>query len=1149
MVIILQQTLEDGQRFVSTVIEGAGGGGGGGGNASSEHDSSNFSMNSQHSISERSAVYKQRIDSLFGRPSLTGRSSRLLRSPLFSGGGGGGGGGVVRINGENVTRFSSHEEEEDDDDDDDEEEDAYSRITDKTSSSSRSSIITDSLNHRAIKNACSSSTSINVSSVRITCGDESRSSDLGQSVSVVSSSSSSNNNNNSTASPVTVSYVNTTPQIQPRSSSSIKIGSSTTETNANNMWRNGTYGETCCSEGEKSLGYVTRGTTPPRNSGGGGMLQFSVEYLGSVPVDGATTSLQDLQGPLKNLYGDFLSRKNVLTGQLAITAEGIRFEAPKLRLVNPFSTIAVWAAIKFVARGEECAFMPLISDPEGQDKSRLFAPMDPDFARIYVTCQSKGGGGFKNPPLFACVMREASFSLDCHAFACKCAEDAIVVAANLYQSLVDKMRSGHNNHNLEHTHHHATSKEGESGYGSLTRTSPLQSSPNSGGGNQNRSSSSSAASSPLGNSGGVGGGGDGVNLVGVESGPSSSSGIDDHKNHIHLNSRSVFSDSESIIPIRPPRRKKKYSEIPTGNLKRYNSEDSVLLKIPHRRKSFKQRPPYVNNKVKKRVQISTPDETSSGDSIHNESAIDQVLDRIINPGGMSFNDLKPSYQDLILKIALTLTQDQLYQKSKQAMKKQQHYLRKSSKVSSKRWASSGGDVSDDNSQFLNHLLKSFSKIGSKSGSKQEQNIRFSKNNPVAPAPRKVILKKPKDIHGDDAAFMSFCSGCICESCSEKCYCSLPIKSGGLLSNSKLLLNGITFPVSNNKNQKCINVGDPTCGTPTTATASSTPCPMGKACTEKKDKKQRKLCGYDSESCAESEKCYCEINQIKSNGLKIYNINLDTETSDTDTNSYDLEPFNQGKGRRDEEDGNSSNNGGSKAGGTRSVEILSYHPAKRLAYNLSPGQQTTNAMVHFEDGGHSFQGSTNSQVGGMVSPFCSPKKMEQDSKRKKSQRDKVLLITGSSHSSRLVYKDKSNGNVTTTTPTSTTPYHHNQHSSGPSSSDGKKSRNGMHHRNNNLLDIMEVEINEDDDDDTDHRHRSTDTDTGEDTGSGGGGIAPEKVLSMKKTAEIAAMFTDLKLDQTTNVIPDLGSSNNFESMQNPDDSTASLDFEASLGYLP
>lgn len=108
---------------------------------------------------------------------------------------------------------------------------------------------------------------------------------------------------------------------------------------------------------------------------------------------------------------------------------------------------------------------------------------------------------------------------------------------------------------------------------------------------------------------------------------------------------------------------------------------------------------------------------------------------------------------------------------------------------------------------------------------------------------------------------------------------------------------------------------------------------------------------------------------------------------------------------------------------------------------------------------------------------------------------------------------------------------------------------MHHRNNNLLDIMEVEINEDDDDDTDHRHRSTDTDTGEDTGSGGGGIAPEKVLSMKKTAEIAAMFTDLKLDQTTNVIPDLGSSNNFESMQNPDDSTASLDFEASLGYLP
>ncbi len=52
--------------------------------------------------------------------------------------------------------------------------------------------------------------------------------------------------------------------------------------------------------------------------------------------------------------------------------------------------------------------------------------MDAEFDQIYLACLAGSKNGFKNPPLFACVMREASFSLDCHAFACKCAEDAIV---------------------------------------------------------------------------------------------------------------------------------------------------------------------------------------------------------------------------------------------------------------------------------------------------------------------------------------------------------------------------------------------------------------------------------------------------------------------------------------------------------------------------------------------------------------------------------------------------------------------------------------------------------------------------------------------------------------------------------------------------
>lgn len=348
MVIILQQssTLEDGLRFVSTVIEGTG-------SAEESSFTSNFSMTSQHSISERSAVYKQRIDSLFGRP------SRL--SPFLPGG------DMVRINGKRIPPFGCRQggvaivgqgrvppyfdipNEDEDIEDEVEIEDSYSRIMDDKGSSSSSSIVTDSLNHKAIRNACASTNTTNVSSIRISCEPEVEPEDTPQPQSFIITTSP--DKVGSDGHSVTVNH--------PRSCSSIHISAESNKSGGN-MWRNGSYAECPCpgSEDSKSLGLVT---TP------GGMLQFSVEYLGSIPVDGTTTSLQDLQIPLRNLYMDFLTGKNVMTGQLAITSDGIRFEAPKLRLVNPFSTIAVWAAIKFVARGDniptDCAFMPLISDP------------------------------------------------------------------------------------------------------------------------------------------------------------------------------------------------------------------------------------------------------------------------------------------------------------------------------------------------------------------------------------------------------------------------------------------------------------------------------------------------------------------------------------------------------------------------------------------------------------------------------------------------------------------------------------------------------------------------------------------------------------------------------------------------------------------
>lgn len=54
----------------------------------------------------------------------------------------------------------------------------------------------------------------------------------------------------------------------------------------------------------------------------------------------------------------------------------------------------------------------------------------------------------------------------------------------------------------------------------------------------------------------------------------------------------------------------------------------------------------------------------------NLHSLDEILNAIINSEGMSFNDLKPIYKEFLLKLAVTLTKDELYQRSKSIMRRQ-----------------------------------------------------------------------------------------------------------------------------------------------------------------------------------------------------------------------------------------------------------------------------------------------------------------------------------------------------------------------------------------------------------------------------------------------------------------------------------------------
>lgn len=106
--------------------------------------------------------------------------------------------------------------------------------------------------------------------------------------------------------------------------------------------------------------------------------------------------------------------------------------------VTPFHNIAVWSAVKFVVSASEggAAFLPLITDPENIDKRSLFQPL--------TAADKRRLSSGLHAPIVAVVMRSSGVpkQLECHGFVCQTPEDAIVIAATLYQSLMAHMSNG-----------------------------------------------------------------------------------------------------------------------------------------------------------------------------------------------------------------------------------------------------------------------------------------------------------------------------------------------------------------------------------------------------------------------------------------------------------------------------------------------------------------------------------------------------------------------------------------------------------------------------------------------------------------------------------------------------------------------------------
>ncbi|XP_043216176.1 uncharacterized protein LOC122378774 [Amphibalanus amphitrite] len=525
--------------------------------------------------------------------------------------------------------------------------------------------------------------------------------------------------------------------------------------------------------------------------------EFAVEYLGAVQVADNATRLEQLQQPLKRLYVPRLRRRRAaqLSDSLSISDTGLRVRYGRdQELLNPFTTVAVWAAVKFVAsRGGgggrlRFGFLPLICDPESPERGRL---LDDDEGSLPADAPAA-----RHPPLLACVMRRPGTlgALECHGFVCAAAEDAIVIAANLYQALLMRMqpeagsggrrqprpadapildavrrsdrrsnrgaslgeqidperphsssRSRSRDHSRDHSREsglsrdqsrdHSRDQSRESG---LSRDSSRDSLRRHGELSRDRSRESvrrrefQRSSSR-------------ESVRRKEFQRSSSRDSVRRKEFQRSSSRESMRRREELSPdnsresmhpkqfyrgssSRGSSRGRGFERDPSRESVRSRARDAAPSDGSLRRRTGS----VVSSSADRRPPPAAPDPAvdlgqllahlQQRDGIR---TVDDVLRRVIAPGGMSFSELRPEHRELLLRLALTLSKDEMYQRSKSIMKKQ---TRKGALFSSESETSTS-DGSSTISNVLKATKKSLSRFGWRTGGFQSPSAYLKQHTP------------------------------------------------------------------------------------------------------------------------------------------------------------------------------------------------------------------------------------------------------------------------------------------------------------------------------------------------------------------------------------------------------------------------------------
>lgn len=521
--------------------------------------------------------------------------------------------------------------------------------------------------------------------------------------------------------------------------------------------------------------------------------KFCVTHLGCIPVQCKITSVEGLQEPLKELYIKYCtqSKKNSV-GTIQINDKGLFIEyndnnGVKVEKQNSFSTIAIWASLKFSCRntnsGYECAFLPVITI---SDKNTLYERLDDNIAECLIDQD--------NSPLFVIVMREPNTprkQLVCHGFICDSPEDAVIIAATLYRILMSRLGK---NRVLKSKNQRRHAKSMSNRLSSIGETSLNEIT-------EPECNYSEVIKSPL--------------SLAPSSPPSPS-------------------PPPPPPPTRPPRKSKEQEKSErnyAGSIrepsKMFSESGDVLTKIAIPRSSsflntnrlglrYESKPveQVQRNNLSPLGLMEMLNELQSQEGL---KTLDEILNVIINSEGMSFNELKPIYKEFLMKLALVLSKDELYHRSKSIMKLQKQ--RKSSrmkkvittriglknilfrkplvKLKSNKTTSCScrkgdsklySDCTSTDSFFLTNRPKPEAKLRPMKNISRHKSFRFrsqqlitstSEDSDYPKINHKKIRNKFKDdpLRPSSSGYFSFseCSydteSCTCTS-ADKCYCSL-----------------------------------------------------------------------------------------------------------------------------------------------------------------------------------------------------------------------------------------------------------------------------------------------------------------------------------------------------------------------------------------